>query len=292
MIACAGLGRESEGGSVHDVTLNVEAGQALGLVGSSEAGKSAILRMLAGQLRPGSGTARVFGMDCWPRRREIFKRTVYAPAVPALEMDMTGEQYLRFAGRYFGGLNPQKAHGLSEKLGLTLTGQCRQLGAEDRKKLSLLAALSLDKDVFLLDEPFSGLSNPAKGLVTDALAGLRENGAAVLLTTHVLEDARRSCSHVAIVRQGRIVVSQPVEALSLTRQKVYHITFSTPREAASFAGEWESGVELIGSRALVAIPASPKVLIQTLSHYEVLDFIGGREEAEEGFLRYYGDDIV
>lgn len=292
MISCDGLGRAGEDGGVFDISLNVEGGQTLGLLGSGGAGKSTILRLLAGQLKLHSGIARIFGMDCWPRRRDIFKRAVYVPAEPAMERGMTGEQYLQFAGRYYGGFNPQKARALSEKFGLTLTGQCQRMGAEDRKRLSLLAALSLDKDVFLLDEPFAGLSGPAKGVVADTLAGLRDSGAAALLTSHALEDVRRSCSHVAIVRQGRIVVSQPVEALSLTRQKVYHITFSTPKEAAAFAGEWESGVELIGSRALVAIPASPKVLIQTLSRYEVLDFIGGREEAEEGFLRYYGDDIV
>ena len=292
MISCIGLYRESDSGSVFDVSFHVQAGETLGLLGSSEAGKSLILRILAGQLKADSGTARVFDLDGWSHRREIFKRAVYAPAVPVLDREMTGEQYLQFFGRYHGGFNPKKAHGLSEKLGLTLTGQCRRMAAEDRKKLSLLSALSLDKDVFLLDEPFSGLSASAKGLLADALTELRANGAATLLTSHSLEDVRRSCSHVAIVRQGRVVVNQAVEALSLTRQKVYHITFSTPKEAASFAGEWESGVELIGSRALVAIPASPKVLLQTLARYEVLDFIGGREEAEEGFLRYYGDDIV
>lgn len=292
MIECVGLSRAGENDGVFDIDLRVEGGQAFGLLGSAEAGKSLILQMLAGQLRPDSGTARIFGMDCWPRRREIFSKAVYAPAVPALENDMTGEGYLKFVGRYHSGLNPQKARSLSEKLGLTLTGQCLRMGVEDRKKLALLSALSLDAEVFLLDEPFIGLAAPARSIISDALDSLRKAGAAILLTSHVLEEVRRSCSHVAIIRQGRIVVSQPVEALSLTRQKVYHITFSSPREAASFAGEWESGVELIGSRALVAIPASPKILIQTLSRYEVVDFVGGREETEEGFLRYYGDDIV
>jgi ABC-2 type transport system ATP-binding protein len=112
------------------------------------------------------------------------------------------------------------------------------------------------------------------------------------MTSHVLEETRRACTHIAIIRQGRLVISQPVEALNLTRQKVYHITFETANQAASFAGEWESAVEVSGARALVAIPGSPQVLLKALARYTVVDLVGGREASEEGFLRFYGDDIV
>jgi ABC-2 type transport system ATP-binding protein len=292
LIHCDNLTRAFEGDGVFDISLQVQAGQTLGLLGPTGAGKSVLLRVLAGHLRAQAGTASIFGLDCWRDRRRIFRRAVYAPMVPALEMRMTGEEYLNFSARYHGGFNPQKARRLTEQMDIPLTGQCRRMGQEERKKLGLLAALALDAEVFLLDEPFGSLSAFARGALADALQALRQSGAAVLMTSHVLEEVRRACSHIAIIRQGRLVVTQPVEALSLTRQKVYHITFNSPQQAASFAAEWEAGVELIGTRALVAIPASPQALLRTLARYEVVDLIGGREDAEEGFLRYYGDDIV
>lgn len=292
MILCEGLTRGFKGNGVFDISFQVEKGQALALLGPAGAGKSVLLRVLAGQIRQDTGKALILGMDCWSRRQKIFEKTVYSPASPCLEPKMTGEENLRFITAFQGSFNPQKARDLTEKMDVALTGQCGRMSPEARKKLSLLAALSQDKDVFLLDEPFAGLGLNARNALYDVLKDLRNRGAAILMTSHVLDEARKACSHVSIIRKGRQVVTQPVEALSITRQKVYHITFSSPAEAAAFAAEWEAGVELIGARAMVAIPSSPKTLLSTLARYDVVDFIGGREETEEGFLRYYGDDIV
>ncbi|MDI9521414.1 MAG: ABC transporter ATP-binding protein [Bacillota bacterium] len=292
MILCEGLTRSLDRNGIFDISFQVEKGQALALLGPADAGKSVLLRVLAGQVRQDAGKATILGMDCWSMRQKIFEKTVYLPASPCLEPKMTGEEYLRFTKDFFGDFNPQKARDLTEKMDIALTGQCGRMSPEARKKLSLLAALSQDKDVFLLDEPFSGLGPNARNALYDVLQDMRERGAAILMTSHVLDEARKACSHVSIIRKGRQVVTQAVEALSITRQKVYHITFSSPAEAADFAAEWEAGVELIGARAMVAIPSSPKTLLSTLARYDVVDFIGGREETEEGFLRYYGDDIV
>lgn len=292
MIRCENVTREFDGDGVFDVNIHVKGGEALGLLGPAGAGKSVLLRVLSGQLAAHEGRASIFGLECWSRRHQIFKKAVYAPAAPALEPGLTGEEYLKFFAQYHGLFNPQKARDLSEKMDVALTGQCHKMTIEDRKKLGLLTALSMDTDVFLLDEPMNGLSVMAKNALIDVLAEIRARDAAILMTSHVLEEVRRTCTHVAIIRRGRLVVTQPVESLSLTRQKVYHITFQSPTEAAAFASEWESGVELIGARALVAIPASPQPLLRTLARYEVVDLIGGREDAEEGFLRFYGDELI
>jgi ABC-2 type transport system ATP-binding protein len=292
MISCKNLSKGFDEKGIRVLSFQVEKGQTLGILGPAGAGKSLTLRILMGQLRADAGSATIFGKDCWFKRHEIQASLAFAPAVPALETRATGEQYLRFSASYNGGFNPQKARDLTERLDIALTGAVRGMTPEARKKLSLLAALSLDRDVLLLDEPFNGLSPMAKNALGDVIREETRKGRAILMTSHVLDEVRRACTHIAIIRKGQLVVNQPVESLNLTRQKVYHITFETPDQAASFAGEWESAVELIGARALVAIPASPQVLLQTLARYSVLDLIGGREEAEEGFLRFHGDDIV
>jgi ABC-2 type transport system ATP-binding protein len=292
MISCKNLSKGFDEKGIRALSFQVEKGQTLGILGPAGAGKSLTLRILMGQLRADAGSATIFGKDCWFKRHEIQALLAFAPAVPALETRATGEQYLRFSASYNGGFNPQKARDLTERLDIALTGAVRGMTPEARKKLSLLAALSLDRDVLLLDEPFNGLSPMAKNALGDVIREETRKGRAILMTSHVLDEVRRACTHIAIIRKGQLVVNQPVESLNLTRQKVYHITFETPDQAASFAGEWESAVELIGARALVAIPASPQVLLQTLARYSVLDLIGGREEAEEGFLRFHGDDIV
>lgn len=292
MIECKNLSKSFADDGIFDLSFSVKPGQAMGILGPSGAGKSLLMRLLLGQLKADQGSAQIFSQDCWSMRKPIMKRLAFCPAHPLLESKLTGEQYLVFVGRYHGTINPQKARDLCEQLDISLTGRLETMDTEARKKLALLAALSRDADVYLLDAPFLGLSQMAKTALQDVLRRMGAKGACILLTSHVLEDVRRSCTDVIILRKGRQVVAQQVQALSLTRQKVYHITFETADQASDFATEWESAVELIGLRALVAIPASPQALIKTLANYTVVDLVGGREEGEESFLRFYGDDIV
>ena len=292
MIHCEQLTRQDETGGVFDLDMHVDKGQALGLLGPAGSGKSLAVGLLMGFLKKDSGSAAMFGKDCWTMRHEIQRRVAYAPSEPSLEPFVTGEEYLRFAAKYQGGFDPEKARRFTERLDVSLTGLCARMSPEAQKKLRLLAAFSLDRDVLILDEPMNMLSVLSKDAVYDAVHQATQRGCAVFMTSHVLEETRRACTHIAIIRQGRLVISQPVEALNLTRQKVYHITFETANQAASFAGEWESAVEVSGARALVAIPGSPQVLLKALARYTVVDLVGGREASEEGFLRFYGDDIV
>ncbi|MGI6687119.1 MAG: ATP-binding cassette domain-containing protein [Christensenellales bacterium] len=293
MIRCERLSKSyEEGGGISGLTLQVKPGEALGVLGPTDAGKSTLIRILMGFMRPDSGSARIFDKDCFEARHIIQREVAYAPVSPVIEPRVTGEGWLRFQARYQGGFNPQKARQLSERLDIQLTGQARYLGEAGCKKLGLMAALMKDADVTILDEPFHGLDPMDKNALTDLIRERQGEGKAMLITSRVLEEVQRLSSQVAIIRQGRLVLTQPVEALALTRQKVYHITFQDAAQAAAFAGEWETAVEVIGSRVMVAIPASPQVLIRTLGKYTVLDLVGGREDSEESFLRYHGDDVV
>lgn len=97
---------------------------------------------------------------------------------------------------------------------------------------------------------------------------------------------------MAILRKGRVVVEQSAQQMQFSRQKVYHVTFETPEEAARFSQEWEKGVELVGARAIIAIPGSPQMLIKTLARYDVKDLVGGRDQSEESFLHDWGNEML
>ncbi|MDD4081696.1 MAG: ABC transporter ATP-binding protein [Eubacteriales bacterium] len=293
MIRCEELSKSfEEGGGIAGLSLEVKAGETLGILGPTDAGKSTLVRLLMGFCRPDAGSARIFGKGCFDKRHEIQREVAYAAASPAIEPKATGDSWLRFHARYHGAYNPEKARRLSERLDIRLTGRVSSLGEAGRKKLGLMAALMTDAQVTILDEPFYGLDAMEKIALTDLIRERRGEGTAMLITSRLLEEVQRTCSQVAIIRQGRLVLSQPAEALALTRQKVYHITFKDAAQAAAFAAEWETAVEVIGTRVLVAIPASPQILIQTLANYTVLDLVGGREDSEESFLRFHGDDVV
>ena len=293
MIECAGLTKGfGEAPVLEDLTLKVAPGEALGLAGPAGAGKSVALRLFMGLMRPDAGSASIAGLDCFAQRKAVHKHAAFAQAAPALDARAHAEDYIGFVRRYAGGFSAKRAAAFEERMGFTAVGHIRRMGPEDRKKLGLLAAFALERDALLLDEPFTSLSPMARAALAGLVRDEAEGGRAVLMTAHALDDARRACTHIGIIRKGKLVVSQSAEAMRHVRQKVYHVTFASANEAAGFAREWEDAVELIGARALVAVPASPQAFIRTLARYEVVDLTGGREEGEEGFLRFHGDELT
>lgn len=282
----------ADGGGLFDCTINVEQGQAFGLLGPKGAGKSTAAALLMGFIKPDSGTCSIGGLDCFKSRPEIQARVGYVPRHPALPPRMTGEQFIRMKASLAGTRSPQKVPALMEKLNINPLGYCGHMNEAMRQKLSLLGALMGAPDILILDEPALNLDELAYLPLFDVLSEEKQKGTTIFLTSHVLKDVQQVCDVIGIIRKGRLAVVQPSRNLAYTRQKVYHITFATSQEAGAFAQEWESAVEVLRNRVTVAIPGSPQVLIKTLSRYTVEDMVGGRQESEESYLRYYGDDAT
>lgn len=181
---------------------------------------------------------------------------------------------------------------LMDKLDVSPLGDFSFLPLQERRKTLLVMALMHGPDILLLDDPCAGLDPNAQNTLIELIHEERAKGKTIVMTSHVFEQVQRCCDRIGIIRKGRLVTIQSAQALKATRQKVYHITFESIQQASDFANEWDTGVELLRNRVIVAIPASPQALIKTLSKYSVLDLVGGREELEDSFLRSFGGDLV
>lgn len=281
-----------DGGGLFNCTIQVEQGQAFGLLGPKGAGKSTAAALLMGFIKPDQGTCQISGLDCFKHRPEIQGRVGYVPRHPALPPRMTGEQFIHMKARLAGTKSPQKVPALMERLSINPLGYCGYMNEATRQKLSLLGALMGAPDILILDEPALNLDQMAYRPLFEVLSEEKEKGTTIFMTSHALRDVQQVCDVIGIIRKGRLAVVQPSRNLAYTRQKVYHITFATGQEASAFAQEWETAVEVLQNRATVAIPGSPQVLIKTLARYTVEDLVGGRQESEESYLRYYGDDAT
>ncbi len=277
---------------IYDVSLSLDRGKAFALLGPTGGGKSTAISLLMGFLRPDRGDCIVRGLSCFGGRAKIQKAVGFVPANPALPGGVSGESYLKLMQRYHGAASAKKTRAVMEKLDVKPLGDCRRMTAAERKKIHVLKALMRDPEILVLDEPAGGLDPLTKNALLELLAEEKASGKTIFMTTRILEEARQVCDTIGIIRQGRLAAVQPAEALAYTRQKVYHITFENSAQAASFAQEWEEGVEVHRNRAIVAIPGAPQALLATLSKYTVLDLVGGRQSLEESFLRYYGDDVL
>lgn len=275
-----------------EFTVSVEQGKAFAMLGPAGAGKSTAVSMLAGLLRPDSGQVLLRGKDPFCHRHELMAQVGFVPANARLPRRTTGEEFIRLMGDARGGTSRKRMQEVLEQLDCNPLGEWAHMPPDQRRKVVLALALLHDPDILILDEPCRGLDPNARNAVLDLLDTLRTQGKTIFMSTHVFEEAQRCCDTIGIVRQGRMVTMQSAQALEHTRQKVYHITFENISQAAAFAQEWETGVELLRNRVIVAIPGSPQVLLKTLSRYTVMDLVGGRESMEDSFLRAFGGDLL
>lgn len=214
--------------------LTVRPGEVHGFLGPNGCGKTTTLRAVLGQLRLDGGRLRVFGLD--PRRDAVavHTRLAYVPGETNLWPRLTGGECLDLLGRLQGSRNPRRRDELVERFDLDPTQRIRAYSRGNRQKVSLIAALSLDVDLLLLDEPTAGLDPIMQREFGTTIREARDAGRTVLLSSHILEEVEELCDRVTIVRKGRAVASGTLEELrESTRTR---IEATTARPLAGLGG--------------------------------------------------------
>lgn len=196
--------------AVKDVSLSVEKGQVVGLVGPNGAGKTTLMRMLSTLLDPTGGTARLLGFDIKTDYLKIRKRIGYLPDFFNLYEDLTINECLSYFARAYEVEEPD----IPERIDTVL----KDLSLE-KKRLSFVKNLSRgmvqrlglgmllvhSPDIFVLDEPASGLDPEARMDLRSIIKRLSEKGKTVIISSHILTELSGLCSHVAIMNHGEII---------------------------------------------------------------------------------------
>jgi drug efflux transport system ATP-binding protein len=208
-VAASGLVRSfGSVSAVHGVDLAVRRGEIFGLVGPDGAGKSTIMRMLAGVLRPDRGEIRLAGIDVVAEPERAKPCLSYMPQRFGLYEDLTVAENIFFYATLFavpGRLRRQRSQELLEAAGLgpfrrRLAGQ---LSGGMKQKLGLVCALIHTPQVLLLDEPTTGVDPVSRRDFWGILYGLREHGTTILISTAYMDEAER-CSRLALLHAGGI----------------------------------------------------------------------------------------
>jgi ABC-2 type transport system ATP-binding protein len=204
--------------AVDGVDLQVESGQFFGFLGPNGAGKSTTIKMLTGLLVPTVGRVSLLGMDFAQHRVEVKRQIGVVPEGMGLFERLTAPEYLEFVGRMYGLDKPTTRKRSDELLEfMQLADRSKTLIADYshgmQKKLALAAAVIHGPRILFLDEPFEGVDALAAGALKELLGRMTERGVTIFLTSHVLEIVERLCSHVAIIRRGRLVAQGSIDQL-------------------------------------------------------------------------------
>jgi ABC-2 type transport system ATP-binding protein len=204
--------------AVDDISFNVRGGEIFGFLGPNGAGKTTTLKIMVGLLQPTSGTVKIAGYNVQTQPLQAKAVSGFVPDEPTLYAKLTARELMRFVGDLYSMEKKQINARIDELLRMfdlveagddTLDSYSHGM----RQKASVAAALIHDPKVLVLDEPTVGLDPKSARLIKDILRQLADRGAAIILSTHILEIAEHMCDRIGIINLGKLAAVGTMDEL-------------------------------------------------------------------------------
>lgn len=272
-----------------DIDLEVHEGEVFGFLGPNGAGKTTTIRVLLDLIRPTSGRALVFGIGSSADPGAIHRRVGYVPGEFALYDRLTGGQTIEYFANLRGGVDQAYQASLVERLDLDPSRRFKEYSKGNKQKVGLVIAFQHRPDLLILDEPTSGLDPLVQqtfhGLVLEA----RDAGRTVFLSSHVLSEVERTCGRVAIVREGRLIRVDRIEALRDLAHHEVELRFRDEVPTSEFEALPGVSEVVVGDHLLrMRVSGSISPVVQAAACHDLVDFVSREPTLEETFLAQYG----
>jgi ABC-2 type transport system ATP-binding protein len=204
--------------AVNNVSLTIKRGEFFAVLGPNAAGKTTTIKILAGLMKPTSGTARVCGFDVQTQPLEARARLAYVPDFPFLYEKLTPWEFFRFIGHVFlmdDARIEEQGRGLVERFNLEpfANKPIEGLSHGTRQRVAIVSALLHDPEVFVIDEPMVGLDPQHARVVKDILKERSVAGMTVFVSTHQLSVAEELADRIGIIHAGRLIAIGTSEEL-------------------------------------------------------------------------------
>jgi len=274
-----------------DVNLEVQQGEVFGFLGPNGAGKTTTIRVLLDLIRPTSGKAYVFDVESSVDPTAIHRRIGYLPGEFALYDRLTGLQTLEYFGNLRGGVDRAYQAELIERFDLDPGRRFREYSKGNKQKVGLVTALQHRPELLLLDEPTSGLDPLVQQTFFAIMREAVRDGATVFLSSHILNEVERSCDRVAIIRDGRLVQVDRVDALRDLAHHQIELRFAGDPPAEQFRAL--SGVsDLVAEDHILRLRVQGSItpVVEAAAKVGVVDFLSREPSLEEIFLAQYGHE--
>ena len=200
--------------ALEGMSLTIKQGEVFGFLGPNGAGKSTTIKCLMGLIKPTGGTATIMGEQIGSVASRM--KVGFLPENPSFYDYLSAEEYLLFVGKTFGMTKELLAQRTEEALKLLELWDARKRQIRGYSKgmvqrVGLAQTLIHDPDIYILDEPMSGLDPIGRALVKDIILDLKKRGKCVFFSTHITDDVEKVCDRVAVISKGQLLVVDSVE---------------------------------------------------------------------------------
>ena len=266
-----------------DLDLTVNEGDFFGFIGPNGAGKSTTIRVLLGLISPTGGESAIFGKKPSRSGSDTLADIGYMPSEAFFYNNMRVRDIIRFSADLRGRDCSVEAKALCDRLELDTTKKISELSLGNRKKVSIVCALQHNPKLCILDEPTSGLDPLMQREFYSILEERNTQGATIFLSSHVLSEVQRYCKHAAVIREGRLMVSDSTQSLGHAEAK----RVSVKGVAVPPALENIRDVKASGDTVSFLYSGNPRTLLEALAGLPLTDVSIAEPDLEEIFMHYY-----
>jgi ABC-2 type transport system ATP-binding protein len=285
--------------ALNSVSLDVRPGEIFGFLGLNGAGKTTTIRMLLDLVRPTSGQAFVFGMNCRAQALKVRSQIGYLPGELGFVADMTGKGMLEFLGRLGErAIDHRWQRDLLDRFQLSdadLRRTLREYSTGMKRKLGIVQAFQSDAALLILDEPTEGLDPLMQEALYELLRDSRRRGRTVFMSSHVLSEVERVCDRIGLLRRGQLVLVSPVAEVRQLAARSVRIQFREKVEKPPSEVNWPDGCEVVelAPRAWtlrISGPLGP--IVAKIGSLPVEDVEVREAHLEDVLKRYYKDETA
>lgn len=217
--------------ALNSVSFSVGRGEVFGFLGPNGAGKSTTIKCLMGLIKPTSGTALIMGEPVGSAASRM--KVGFLPENPAFYDYLSAEEYLHFVGKIYGMPAAELARRSDETLKLLELWDARKRPMRGYSKgmiqrVGLAQTLIHDPELYILDEPMSGLDPIGRALVKEIILDLKKRGKCVFFSTHITDDVEKVCDRVAVINRGELLVVDSVESILQRGIEGYAVVVTAP----------------------------------------------------------------
>lgn len=273
--------------AVDGISFNIAQGEIFGFLGPNGAGKTTTIRSIMNFYNLTSGKIKILDLDSKKDSVLVKDKIGYLPADVRLYDNWTGKDHIVLLEKIHA--KKSKAIELAKKLDLNLRIKFKNLSTGNKRKLGLVLALMFDPELIILDEPTAGLDPILQNVVYEILEDAQKSGATIFMSSHNLAEVERICHHVAIIRQGKLVAVEDIQALKNKRMHLVTARFNKKPTKSQFTFDGVEIQEELPSGYILNVKGDINPLVKKLAGYDLRDLEITHASLEEVFLEFYKD---
>ncbi len=275
--------------AIDKLSIQIEAGEIYGFLGANGAGKSTTIRLLLNFLQPSSGSAQIMGLDVVKDTLAVKKHVGYLAGDISLYANPTGRQLLD----YLSSLQPAKSYRqtLEKRFKADLDKPIGSLSKGNRQKIGIIQAFMHQPDVLILDEPTTGLDPLMQEAFYETVLESKNNGAAVLMSSHNLAEAERVCDRIGIIKHGKLIHEQSIGKDTSLGTIVFKVKFAKASDLEhSKSAHGLRFVSQTDDHSAIFKPTdSIAASLKALSQFDIQELSTQALDLEDEFLEFYED---